>query len=510
MKSGRGLLLSLLLLPGLSHATAELDRQFALETVGYLRAWDNVDGIFADYVANAYKEYFAKQTRFTLQDLSKGDQLLTSSKLPYNKVIEDPEILGQLARAMRSESVIRTKIYKEGPRYRFTLDWLHSPKMDLMASETFHLDEPRGGKILAMGELKSAIERAVDTMVRKVPFHANVTGRDGSSVTVNVGMNANLGPGDTLVVATLEEVKKHPLLRAIVDWRVAPTGRLEVESVDEGIAFCRVVEEESGRVIARYQKVTQIIPKPAPPPQPLLEGEPKETSDTPPSLGFAAPGLWIGSVSRNFSYSGGGRTGGGMLIGGKVEGQLWFTSEWFLDVGLGLGTSGYDQDNLATGLPTGIPGGTVTAFAIRFSGGYNFYRSGGVYGQRAWVRAGLSSLGYSLALNTTEYQSPTTFGGPFLGLGADLPVRGRYGATLSLDFGILSSASETGLGMGASQAATSFSIYAGGYYRITPRMTARVGFDLMAQSADFVDQTLGPVNLTQKVVSFAPSIQFYF
>src|SRR4051812_28798147 len=122
-----------------AHASAELDRRFALETVGFLKAWDNVDGLFADYVAQAYRTYFAHQSRFVLQDLSKADPLIERSKLPYAKVIDDPEILTQLARAMRSQTVIRTRIRKDMGSYRFTIDWLIAPHMDVLASESFTL-----------------------------------------------------------------------------------------------------------------------------------------------------------------------------------------------------------------------------------------------------------------------------------------------------------------------------------------------------------------------------------
>ena len=98
----------------------------------------------ADYVANAYKNFFSHQSRFVLQDLSKADALLGKSKLPYYKVIDDADVLNQIARSMRSESIIRTKIYKEGTRYRFVIDWLHAVRMELIASETVVIEEQRG------------------------------------------------------------------------------------------------------------------------------------------------------------------------------------------------------------------------------------------------------------------------------------------------------------------------------------------------------------------------------
>ena len=84
----------ILLLTALSGFTAnanqELDRRYALQTVGFLRAWDNVDGLFADYVEKAYKNFFSKQSHYVLQDISRSDKILEKSDLPYSKLLNDP------------------------------------------------------------------------------------------------------------------------------------------------------------------------------------------------------------------------------------------------------------------------------------------------------------------------------------------------------------------------------------------------------------------------------------
>src|SRR6478609_5668088 len=77
--------LGLVSLPRYAHATAELDHRYALETLGALRSWDNVDGLFGDYVKTAYQEYFSHQSRFRFQDLSKVDSALMTAKIPYQK-----------------------------------------------------------------------------------------------------------------------------------------------------------------------------------------------------------------------------------------------------------------------------------------------------------------------------------------------------------------------------------------------------------------------------------------
>jgi hypothetical protein len=127
--------LFVILLAPSAFATTELDRQYALESVGFLPSWDNVDGLFTDYVASAYKDYFSKQSRFVVQDLSKSSDVLVHSKLGYQKAIEDKQVLSQLARSTHSQTLIRTHILKEGPQYRVAIEWLHAPKMEPIAVE---------------------------------------------------------------------------------------------------------------------------------------------------------------------------------------------------------------------------------------------------------------------------------------------------------------------------------------------------------------------------------------
>src|SRR6185437_7272426 len=93
-----------------ARASVDLDRQYALETIGFLRATDNVDGLFGDYVENAYKDYFSRQSRFVVQDLSKEETVLSHSKLQYAKLIQDPQVLAAIARKSRSQTLLRTKV----------------------------------------------------------------------------------------------------------------------------------------------------------------------------------------------------------------------------------------------------------------------------------------------------------------------------------------------------------------------------------------------------------------
>ncbi|MBI3535502.1 MAG: hypothetical protein HY072_08490, partial [Deltaproteobacteria bacterium] len=80
---------------------SELDRQFAIESIGTLQAYDNVDGLFIDYVKKAQEDFFLNQSRFRFYDLTKANITLTKSKLPFFKLIDDNGILKQIVKSFR-------------------------------------------------------------------------------------------------------------------------------------------------------------------------------------------------------------------------------------------------------------------------------------------------------------------------------------------------------------------------------------------------------------------------
>jgi hypothetical protein len=491
-------------------ASVELDRQYALETIGFLRATDNVDGLFADYVDSAYKDYFSKQSRFVVQDLSKADTVLSHSKLPYWKVIQDNDVLSQVARATRSQTIIRTKVIKEGPQYRFELEWLHAPKMDPLTTDSMVLHEPRDGTSFGIGDVQAQIEAVLDRMIKKVPWRGHVTGRDNRQITFNIGASSNLHKGDTLIISTLDDVKLHPLLHTIVDWKLTKTGSVELDSVDDSIGFGHVVDEDTERPVGRYQKVTEIIPVADDSRFKVIteKNQNAQALSEPPKLGYLRASLWPGGLSRQYSAAtdSQSRAGGGLFIGAKLDGQLWFTHEFFSEMEVAYGTSSYSQSLPGAGQPTTL-NGSASATEFKLDGGYSYLVTGDFLGPKALLRLGYMSTSYSFPSSTADKTGPISFKSLFLGLGGDLPIRNEYGVDLDFDIGLLNSATETGSFLdGSLNGASVVSFSLGGYYRLNNRMTIRAAIEIMAQSADFSDGA----NVSQKVITFSPSLIYYF
>ncbi len=522
----RSVLIALFFVSPLAFSNAELDRVYGLETIGYLRTWDNVDGLFGDTVSAIYKDYFSTQSRFLVQDLSKADSALSKSKIAYQKLIDDPEILGQVARQLRAETILRTKIQKEGPKYKVVLDWLHSPRMDQISTETFFLADNKDSKPLTLADIREEMQKGLDRMISKIPFKGQVSGRTDETVTINIGLNSNIKKGDELVLATIEEAKKHPLLRAIVDWRMAETGRAVIETVDEGMAFAKVKSEEENRQIAKYQKIIQIIPAAPiihamrPPGEMTEDGMIIEEDESPrdiPRLGYLSGGLLLGPFSRTFSSTALAtpKEGTGTTFGAKLEGELWFNRSWFSDLSLLFATSGYTAQETTVSTTGATPAATTstsgTSVGASLGGfklnlGYIVYGADDLYGNRAHIKLGYKRTSYDLGISTAEYTSPTAFSGLFLGFGGDLPIRDQLGAMLQIDLGLFTGAEETGLGLNSASGASDAGFMIGGFYRSGPKTRFNFGIDFTSSGADFT-----AVNkVSHKLIAIFGALLFYF
>lgn len=532
------------LVPHKARANAELDRKYALETVGALRAWDNVDGLFADYVAAAYKDYFSKQTRFRLQDLSKADTLLGGSKLTYAKAIDDTEILGQLSRSLKSHSLLRTRVYKEGPRYRFTIDWLHAPQMEVLATETFNMEDQgalrAAGRLgeanesqdfAGLGDIKGRLQTALSRLFAQVPFIGQVTGRDQGDVTINLGLATGIKRGDTLIIGTIEEVKRHPLLKQIVEWRLSPVGKVDVDNVDEALAFGHVTDQEEGREISRYQKIMRIVPRPERidenPAAKLVETNPIEES---PKLGFATVSLWTGAYSRQYSSAESmgvnavNNAGSGFMYGARGSGEIWLNREFFFDIAMGYAAFSFSQSQVGTINPSTIlyDDGTTeevpvvipaseshsgSIFTLSGALGYTYLVTGDFFGPRAWLKAGYRLDSYNLpVVANPDALAPYSVKSVFLGIGGDLPIRHNYGARVDLEFGLFNSGSQTGGSAGAANSSHNASISLGGYYRYRPRVMFQAALEIHGTGSEFGTSA----NLSQKTITFLPSVSYLF
>ncbi len=484
-------------------ASPEYDRVYQLESVSWLKASDNVDGMFADFLDDQYTKYFAGHDRFLVKKIDSLTTVLENSKASYSTLIENTEVIKKVSKKFQIESLIRTRVYKESLTYRFVMDWIYAPKNTVLASIEFRFADPGKEKGLVDSELPGVIRNGLDQLINQLPFRGQVTGVEGQVITVNIGRSRNVKPGEIFTLYTLQGVRIHPKLNTIEEWKWQPIGRAQVEQVEESMSFAKITELEEGANVLRFQKVREILPAP---PAPVTLADQDHLTDSP-RIGWLSGGIGLGSYIREASSDSNTRFGGSGLGGTlDIESNVWFNSRFLGQASLNGAIIGYSPTNLNNnGAETGDSfSGTFSQ--LRVAMGYSLYPAQTIFDTIGWVHFGYRSTNYSLAANDNTLTGGSSFDSVFVGVGGELPFRKLMTLQMSFDIGLLNSANVRAPAFGDASAVTDLMFEVATVFHRSEKWNLRMALKLNSQSMDF---TTGE-SISQKLLSVGPSILYYF
>ena len=389
------------------------------------------------------------------------------------------------------------------------MEWVYAPRGDVLSQFEFRYVDPQKEKGLEGSDLPRAIEHGLDELISKLPFLGQVTGVEGETITVNLGRNQNVQPGEIFVIGTIDSVRRHPILNTIEEWRWNKVGRAQVEQVEESICFAKIIETEPKETVIRFQKIREILPAPA---EENHEKSSKSFEREIPRIGWVAGNLGIGNYSREVGAgSSTGRTGGGLLGAVELDSQFWLNSRWLGQASFSESLFHYGAQDIATSTNTATYGGHASQF--RLAAGYSLFPAKTVFDSIAWILLGYRSTNYSLTQQSSDYTGSSTISSLFMGLGGEVPLDGGLTAQLGIDIGLFKSASADSLtslsGWGTPDSVSDIMVTAGFTYHFEDQIFLRLLFKFNSQSIDFTGGTTGQT-LSQKMFTLSPSIMYYF
>jgi hypothetical protein len=366
-------------------------------------------------------------------------------------------------------------------------------------------------------EIKQTLKKSLKTLLKKIPFYATVTGRDGDVLTLDLGSINGLRRGDIVQISKVSSFTQHPLLKNIIDYRLDYVGSAKVQTVEESISFAQVVSESSDDKILNLYKVTGVE---------VTKEESKTENNKQdeirmklvPEIGYVGGGVVLGTSSLSNAQNNGTTitSGSNLAYGFSLNSELWLTKNWFLDFDLLFGFSSLQMQNEITKAKSGNFSSSTTLFDVDL--GYRHYVWGIQRGPSVFGRIGYGSYKFSAPSDTTMIMGGRKVNGIKLGVGGSLPVanRGYTHLFMTLDFAISPEFELTGADItkdptqDISAALVKFS--AGLRHNFYTNMALQVGFYFNSASVEYTGgaQKLGPSSSSSKIYGVMPMLLYYF
>lgn len=468
---------------------------------------DNVDGVFSSLAEKSYADFFAKNPRFEVSK-NRAD----------------------------ADSIIETKIEKRANGYTIGIKLTLAKSGELFTEENQDLPLDSSAEAVS-GATKSLLK----TALRRIPFYGTVTGRDGDNVTLDLGNLHGLHGGDTVQISRLDHIRRHPLLKSILDVQLTPVGTVEVTTAEDTIAFGKVKDELSGEKVSPLHKVTAIeartmegpktnylsglssesaMYEEAPAnaeeerPRTKRRGPTVDRDGNRPQLGYLGLGLFLGGFSSSSSQTSSGTTttfeGSAFSPGVKLQGEVWLTRNWFAELGLMVNTMSYVQRNAALTTVSEETGVTQSSKNFDLNVGYRYLVQKSLYGPQVYGKGGYRNFSWSATGDSARLMTSKSYSGINLGVGGSVPVGAPdFGALADISFFLFPGLTEGVVKTGPEpSSAAGYEFFLGGYHFLTPTLSIRAGFVLNIYSSDFGDPS--SASTTQKQVGFLPSLLYYF
>ncbi len=457
---------------------------------------DNVDGALQAPVEQSFKEIFDRNPRFEL-----------------------------VADKAHADTLVRTVLEKKTTGIDINISLVLAATGELFTTEHDSVGPSASGR-----ETGTKVKQLLKAALKRIPFYGSITGRDGKELTFDIGGAHGLRKHDVIQISRIDNIKRHPLLKSIVDVQLVPVGSAVVDTVEETISFGHIKSEITGESIQKLHKVTAIEarlqdPVAAPTGEDSREQQGRETrplSDAPPRgdadgqgddrphIGYVSLGVQIASFSSSSSQGGGTPvSGGGFNPGARLGTEIWLTKRWFADMTLGASAVSYSQGLDGTTSATPAPSFSTSTRVFGIDFGYKYLPDGNLYGPHISAKLGYSSFSWSTPVSAPDLLSSKSYSGINLGVGGVLPLATYdWGLLMNVNVMLFPSLTEdTVKVVGTDGSASGTTFFLGGYHYFNPKVAVRSGINVEIFSAN--DSTAGS-STSQKTFGLLTSVLYYF
>lgn len=254
---------------------------------------------------------------------------------------------------------------------------------------------------------------------KSIPYDATVIGILGDQITLDVSSGDTPQIGQNVIIKRVENKKKHPLLKKIVDWetRVVALARVIGVSGEQAYGVVNQVKSDKKIVIGDWVRFEE-----SPENKTASLNVENETETSPGTLGVLSIGMFGSSSSVDIAKDNSSARMTGIVAGLNFRGEAWITREYFASLELegSLGQLRKSSGQLSKS------GQTAGQRLVKLTGGYKYLPLGFFYGPQIDFYGGYSARTFDQNLSKEDGLGRNSITGLVVGAGVNLPIVKDY------------------------------------------------------------------------------------
>lgn len=352
-----------------------IDESLTVHSVLLLPTLDNVDGIFSRPFDIELRKQLETDNQWQLVTSA-----MTSTMVVPSELVNAPEKVKRIAENSKADALLVAEVRKNPKDFILAL-FLFSAKDGKLIAQAAATDLD----LTSMERANKQLLNLYNELKYRVPYEGLLLSRTKNRVTLNLGANDGLTPGQELAVSRIIQVTRHPKLGTIIQNEKIVIGKIKLMKVDKNLSFGDIVSEIELGAIQKDAKITGARPltyaqeswikKDDLPAEMLLSennlvnGKVQEwRPELPPTFGMVGANLSLGTFKQSASF-----TDGTNYVGkeslypiANIFGEMWINPEWFVAASISQGTASIS--NPAGGSPGDLTT-SLSQYSLDF--GYN-------------------------------------------------------------------------------------------------------------------------------------------
>lgn len=492
--------------------STSIDASLKLKKVFLFPSLDDMSGVLAPKLDEKLVQLLTRNSRFDLVRDPQVLKALSPDDAAYGKAAQSPQVHREAARVTGSDTTVILRTRNVGNETEMTLEFRDADG-GILFSES--------GSIPGFSPMDARwglVDKLFQMVLSKIPFDGTVTGRSANTLTLDLGSSA-IKRGEELDLARVVSVQRHPLLKTIVGTDYVRVGRAKVTSVDRTLSFADIIEEFPGELISSGVKVLRTKTNHMRRPEPQEEYSTRDPrgrsveNEGPDHFeerlsgdfdqkkaryGQVGLNLQYGSLTHTQSVSGTASEYSGSGIGGGIEGELWVTKNWIVN----LNYSFQSAQMAGSGVSVGDASWRrVDAFA-----GYRIFPDDILDGAQATGSLGYQIQDFTIPTPAGVALSGKRYSGLAVRLDGELMIYTNHKLSVGFGFQPFSSLLDAGAAPGSPDGATVIGFHLGWNYRFANSFWGRLGMQYDTASGNYTNNS----TVTDKRFAIGPGVFYSF